>query len=492
MVRHLSASRRSVLRAAAGALAVGLCSACSAPVFSKVGVRRALPTLTVLAATATSPSTGGPEQPWLAPLRAAVDRINATRQDELGAVLDLRVFTTDQAPGSVTLGSNGQVKSYNTKAYVDALAGAVGERADLLVTAEGDGFGALTNLDHAKVLAALDTYLARERRGQQVDYSPGALGLARIAGRQVALPLQVQPWLMRYDATTFHAVGVAPPSPDRPWTWQQLIDLAPKLVQRDPQTGANVRWAFRVETLPPEVPIWQAGGDIVDPQNAVVLDQPAAVRGVTFWRDLETADHLDAPQTNAQRLTRDPARPHAIGTLGGGFAAATIETATRYAYTLADIAKDWDDGLGFAPIPAGAPGGDVPVTKLDLELAGAVAARSRRPDLAFAALRALEQALGPSLLLPAIRPLAAQRLKGDDVDARLATALGWGMAVGRASGADALGIDALLGLEEVFPGTYSNNVPAKAPAQACADVARLLRYRQVCGPVPAACAAATP
>jgi ABC-type glycerol-3-phosphate transport system substrate-binding protein len=251
VVRIVRGTRRWALRAAAGALAVGLCSACSAPIFSRGGVRRALPKLTVLAATARSASTKGPEQPWLAPLRAAVDRLNATRQDQLGAILELHVFTADQAPGAVTVDSNGQVKSFNMTAYDDALAGAVGEQADLLVTAEGGGLGALTNLDHAKALAVLDAYLARERPSQQVAYYPGAIGLGRIAGRQVALPFQIQPWLMRYDATLFHAIGVAPPPPDQPWTWQQLIDLAPKLLQRDPQTGLNVRWACRVETLPP-------------------------------------------------------------------------------------------------------------------------------------------------------------------------------------------------------------------------------------------------
>jgi hypothetical protein len=134
----------------------------------------------------------------------------------------------------------------------------------------------------------------------------------------------------------------------------------------------------------------------------------------------------------------------------------------------------------------------VPVTKLDLELAGAVAARTQQPDLAFAALRALEQALGPALLLSAIRPLAAQRLKAGDMDTRLATALNWGMAVGRASGADMLGADALYELDEVFPGLPRADAPGKPPAQVCADVAKLLRYRQVCGPVPNACPAATP
>ncbi len=492
VVLIISGSRRWALGTAAGSLAVGLCSACAAPIFSKGAVVRSLPKLTVLAAYPGSSSTKTPEPAWLAPLRAAVDHLNATQRDQLGVVLDLHTFTADQAPGSLTFDSNGQVKSFTMTTYDTALASAVAEQADLLVTTEGGGLGALTHLDHAKALAALDGYLARERAAQMVDYYPGALELGRVAGRQVALPLQVQPWLMRYDAALYHAIGLAPPAPDKPWTWQQIINTAPKLAKRNPQTGANVRWACRVETVPVEVPIWQAGGDIVNAQNAVVLDQPAAIQGVTFWRDLEVAYRLDAPNTSPPRLIGDHTRPYAIPTLGGGFAAATFEPITRYGYALANIGKYWDDGLGFAPIPAGAPGGNVPVTKLDLELAGAVAAHSRQPDLAFAALRALEQALGPALLLSAIRPLAAQRLKDSSVDPRLATALRWGMAVGRASGADALGADALLRLDQIFPGLPRADAPGLPPAQVCADVAKLLRYRQVCGPVPAYCPAATP
>jgi hypothetical protein len=484
-------TRRSVLQAAASALAVGLCSACSAPIFSKGSVVRALPKLTILAAYPRS-SSGVAKPAWLTPLREAADHLNATRQDQLGAVLDLRTFTVDQAPGAVATAGNGQVSSFNMTTYDNALAEAVSEQADVLISMETLGLGMLTQLDHAKVLAALDTYLARERPSQQVDYYPGVLGLGRIAGRQVALPLQVQPWLMRYDAKLFQTIGVGSPPPDRPWTWQQLIDLAPKLVQRDPKTGANLRWACRIETLPVEIAIWQAGGDIVNAQNAVVLDQPAAIQGVTFWRDLEVADQLDAPNTLPPRLTGTRSHPYAIATLGGGFAATTFEPTTRYSYHLADIPKNWDAGLGFAPIPAGAPAGNVPVTKLDLELAGAVAAHSRQPDLAFTALRALEQAIGPALLLSAIRPLASRRLKDGSIDPRLATALGWGMALGRASSADALGADALNRLVDVFPGLPRADAPGLPPQQLCADVAKLLRYRQVCGPVPAYCPAAAP
>ncbi|MGI8913177.1 MAG: ABC transporter substrate-binding protein, partial [Chloroflexota bacterium] len=447
-------TRRSALRLLAGFLTVSLCSACSAPIFSHAPVLRARPKLTLLAAHPGSSAIKTPEPAWLAPLRAAVDHLNATQQDQLGATLDLHVFSADQAPGSVTLDITGRVKTVNFTAYTNALAAAVTEQADLVVTAEESYFGALSNLDHASVLKILDAYLARERPNQQVAYYPGALALGRISGRQVALPLQVQPWLMRFDAAMFRAVGLTAPGPDKPWTWQQLIDAQSKLVQRSSTTGANLRWACRVESLPVEAPIWQAGGDVVNGQNAVVLDQPAAIQGVTFWRDLETVYHLDASKTFPPSFKRDPARPYALPTYHGGFAATAFQTLAGYGYSPAEIAQHWEEGLGFAPIPAGAPGGDVPVTKLALQLAGAVAVRSRQPELVFSALRALEQALGPALLLSAIRPLAMQRLKDGSLDARLASALGWGMAVGRASGADVLGTAVLIGLDEAFPGTY--------------------------------------
>jgi len=83
-------------------------------------------------------------------------------------------------------------------------------------------------------------------------------------------------------------------------------------------------------------------------------------------------------------------------------------------------------------------------------------------------------------------------LKDGSIDPRLATALGWGMALGRASSADALGADALNRLVDVFPGLPRADAPGLPPQQLCADVAKLLRYRQVCGPVPAYCPAAAP
>ncbi|MGI8913539.1 MAG: ABC transporter substrate-binding protein [Chloroflexota bacterium] len=405
----------------------------------------------------------------------------------------MSVFKGDQAPGAFTRDSAGKITRIDYGSYFTGLASAGRSEADLLVVEDSAFLQAPAWLDHYHVLGELNAHLARER-GTQPTYLPGTMALGQMNGRQIALPFVITPWLMRVDAVLFRAVGLTPPPPDRPWTWQQIIDLAPKLAQSNSGTGANAFWTCHAVALPPEVPIWQIGGDVVDASRAVVVDQPASVRGVTFWRDLATHFGLDALPSagvlHAGSMPRRPnGRPYAIPTFGGGLAATTFDPLS---WPSDIVAQHWDDGLAYAPVPFGAPGGSTAVTKLELQAVAGLSAGSRQPELAFAALRALEATAGPVLRLSAVRSSAEQFLKTGGIDARFAAALRWGIVAGRASTADALlgGTDLETALARTVPGLVNasnGDDLTLQPHDACAEAAALLRDAKSCGNIPILC-----
>jgi hypothetical protein len=173
----------------------------------------------------------------------------------------------------------------------------------------------------------------------------------------------------------------------------------------------------------------------------------------------------------------DARHPYRLALSGTNVAATSFEAPTvpdgsgsSAAYAAADIAKQWEDGLAFAPVPAGSPGGAVPVTKLELQLAGAVSAGSGRPRAAFAALRTLEATGGPSLLVSASPPLAGRLFSQGALDTRLVAALRRGLQAGRAGLPDLIDASGVAPLLRVLP-----SIRGMPPAAAGTRAARQLR-----------------
>jgi ABC-type glycerol-3-phosphate transport system substrate-binding protein len=472
-------TRRTVLRAVTALLPIGLATSCRllsapAPPPTPVPPRP----LIVLAAYAGSPALGHGEPPWLPAVRRAVAQRNAAGGRGPGDAppLALHVFTLDQAPGA-TGPMGGKSGGFYFGPYFDALARHIVAAADLaLLDAHFPSF-VLADLDRRHALMPVDPYLAQEPATRVVPYYPGTLSLGQVAGRQLALPLAVVPRLMRYDAGMFRAASVDPPPSDRPWTWQELIDIAPKFRRLGEAAGAATNWTCDVRTLGAEIPIWQASGDVLAADGTVLLDQPAAVRGIGFWRDLEAVYRLDPQFWSSAMPSPAPSHPYRITLSGANVAATTFEAPTAYdptsqtsTYTIEEIAKHWDDGLAFAPVPVGLPGGTEPATKLELQLAGVVSAGSKQPRAAFAALRAIEAAAGSQFVVSASPPLAERSFAQGNLDARLVPALRWGLQVGRPNLADLIDASGTGQLLWVLP-----SIQGLPPAEACAQAARQLR-----------------
>jgi ABC-type glycerol-3-phosphate transport system substrate-binding protein len=297
-------SRRAFLRHAALLLGAGVTAGCTVAPALRVPTPVAVRTLTILAAYTGSPAAGDTEPAWLPVIRTAVEQLNASASRRDDGSLDLTAFSADQAPGAYQRQPGGQ-RTLMMNAYVAALADR-SATADILVIEGGhlDLVFHLLESDQVQVLAPLTALLAQDRRQQAADYYPTVLTLGQVRGEQLLLPLAVLPQLLHFDGGMFHAAGLIPPPPDQPWTWQQLIAAAPALA-RVGLGGAGVpHWACLAPSLAPEIPIWQAGGSVIGADGTVLVDQVAAVQGVTFWQDLVSRYQLMQPSALERRPRR--------------------------------------------------------------------------------------------------------------------------------------------------------------------------------------------
>lgn len=80
------------------------------------------------------------------------------------------------------------------------------------------------------VLVPLDRFIANDEPMFSQEFYPYALDQFREDGSLYALPMNVDPQLLHYDAAYFAAQGVRPV--DENWDWDDLVESAVKLTQR--------------------------------------------------------------------------------------------------------------------------------------------------------------------------------------------------------------------------------------------------------------------
>jgi sn-glycerol 3-phosphate transport system substrate-binding protein len=128
------------------------------------------------------------------------------------------------------------------------------------------------------VLQPLDEYL-RGSGGLGADILPGIREASRYKGRSYVIPFNSSTPLMYYNKDLFRKTGLDPERPPR--TWAELAETARQLTIAGEQWGINappqwVRWAL----------VKQNGGEWVDEDGRVLIDQPAAVEAYQFALDL--------------------------------------------------------------------------------------------------------------------------------------------------------------------------------------------------------------
>jgi multiple sugar transport system substrate-binding protein len=137
------------------------------------------------------------------------------------------------------------------------------------------------------------------------DFWVGERDVATVNGKVIGIPALVDNLAVVYNKTLFAKAGLTPPGPD--WTWQQFVADAKKLT--DPsikQFGTAYVTPGSEDTVWHwEVLLWEAGGQILTPDNSkAAFDSPAGLAALNTLRTMAVTDKsmyldpADSPYAN--------------------------------------------------------------------------------------------------------------------------------------------------------------------------------------------------
>ncbi|HEV8676929.1 MAG TPA: sugar ABC transporter substrate-binding protein [Methylomirabilota bacterium] len=140
------------------------------------------------------------------------------------------------------------------------------------------------------VLLPLDEYV--DKRDWE-DFLDQERQIATYGGKILSLPWSSSSQAVFYNLDMLKEAGITPPSsPDKRWTWAQLLDAAKKLTKKAPD-GTTAVWGFVVEQVdrPYQIlPLLQSNGaQALSPDGAKTagfLNSPEAVEALQFYGDL--------------------------------------------------------------------------------------------------------------------------------------------------------------------------------------------------------------
>ena len=122
-----------------------------------------------------------------------------------------------------------------------------------------------------------------ETAGDVSDYYPGVIQTAYQGDTLYGLPWIAQPVVVYFNKNLFDAANLAYPTAD--WTWDDFTKDATALTIDTNGDGTPDQWGTISNGWPPpQMFIWQAGGDVISPDLATSpIDSPEAVAGMNFY-----------------------------------------------------------------------------------------------------------------------------------------------------------------------------------------------------------------
>lgn len=149
------------------------------------------------------------------------------------------------------------------------------------------------------VLLPLDEYLDKK---DWEDFLEQDRQIATYQGKIISLPWSSSSQAVFYNLDMLREAGITPPAtPDKRWTWAQLLDAARKLTRKAPD-GTTQVWGFVVEQIdrPYQIlPLLQSNGaQVLSPdgsKTAGFLNSPEAVEALQVYGDLYNK-HAVAPK----------------------------------------------------------------------------------------------------------------------------------------------------------------------------------------------------
>jgi multiple sugar transport system substrate-binding protein len=165
------------------------------------------------------------------------------------------------------------------------------------------------------VFLGLDALIRRDKFDID-DFFPEILKPYRYDGKGYGqgdlygLPKEIAVRAMYYNKTIFDKEGIKPPPPDRPWDWNEFLQMTRQVTKREGDTVTQ--WGYVQEDWWGMWMIWawSNGGEAVDDPyrpTRSTMTQPQVVEALQFWADFQArlrvapnADDLKAMNANSK------------------------------------------------------------------------------------------------------------------------------------------------------------------------------------------------
>lgn len=149
------------------------------------------------------------------------------------------------------------------------------------------------------VIAPIDEYVKDNPKVDLNNYFEGPLQVGKVNGKLYGLPWISQPVMLYYNKTLFEKSGVDLPNPD--WTWEDFEKAAIALTKDLDNDGKIDQFGTVIDGWPPIATwIWTYGGEIIDEDGKVRIDEPEAIEGIKMFDKLINIDKVTPNKTQAQ------------------------------------------------------------------------------------------------------------------------------------------------------------------------------------------------
>lgn len=164
-----------------------------------------------------------------------------------------------------------------------------------------------TYIDNNRVVP-VDPAAFGVRSPQELEavWRQGALAGATRRGKIYGIPSEYNVAVLVANADHFKAAGLNPADPIE--SWDDLVRIAQKLTVRQgdriTRRGFDFPYLQNFYSNTFQILLYQAGGSILNPQQTEsVINSPAGVRALTFWRDVIRKYHIGGPEYSPRDAT---------------------------------------------------------------------------------------------------------------------------------------------------------------------------------------------
>lgn len=206
------------------------------------------------------------------------------------------------------------------------------------------GFDTMVGLDPADApFLPLDEFMAQEKDFGKENFFPNSLEAMNIEGKQLGIPIGLDPWLMFYNKDLFDRYGIPYPQPG--WTWSDFKALAQSMRYPEDRVYAYAPIYNYVDAL---FFLYQNGGALADANGVPMINDPVNVAAMEEYVGLYLADL--APTHETGRLDFGTSNnPEIIAIVGGSVAMFTAQMSTKGGEE--GFPAQWNFNWGAVPLP---------------------------------------------------------------------------------------------------------------------------------------------